>query len=172
MSEASEHRYLVALGSNRRVPGLGAPRSVLSAALAALAEAGWRVDAAARLIDSAPVGPSLRRYANGAAIIAGDCAPPDALESLQEVERAFGRNRCGQRWRSRTLDLDIVLWSGGAWHGPHLAVPHPLFRQRDFVLRPAAQIAPHWRDPVTHLTVRQLAARLSRRQARIAATPA
>ena len=129
--------------------------------MAALAESGWEVEAVARVIDSAPVGPSLRRYANGAAIITGDLAPPDALENLQEIERAFGRNRCGQRWRSRTLDLDIVLWSGGAWHTGELAIPHPLFRQRAFVLRPAAEIAPHWHDPVTHLTVRQLAARLS-----------
>jgi 2-amino-4-hydroxy-6-hydroxymethyldihydropteridine diphosphokinase len=161
MGDASEHRYLVALGSNRRVPGLGAPRAVLAGAVAALARSGWEVEAVARVIDSAPVGPSLRRYANGAAIIAGDLAPPDALENLQDIERAFGRTRRGQRWRSRTLDLDIVLWSGGAWHTGELAIPHPLFRQRPFVLRPAAEIAPHWHDPVTHLTVRQLAARLS-----------
>ncbi|MGY8972434.1 MAG: 2-amino-4-hydroxy-6-hydroxymethyldihydropteridine diphosphokinase [Sphingomonadales bacterium] len=161
MGEASEHHYLVALGSNCRVPGVGAPRAVLAAAVAALAESGWEVEAVARVVDSAPVGPSLRRYANGAAIITGDLAPPDALENLQDIERAFGRNRRGQRWRSRTLDLDIVLWSGGAWHTGELAIPHPLFRQRAFVLHPAAEIAPHWRDPVTHLTVRQLAARLS-----------
>jgi len=161
MGEASEHHYLVALGSNSRVPGVGAPRAVLAAAVAALAESGWEVEAVARVIDSAPVGPSLRRYANGAAIITGDLAPPEELENLQDIERAFGRNRRGQRWRSRPLDLDIVLWSGGSWHTGELAIPHPLFRQRAFVLCPAAEIAPHWRDPVTHLTVRQLAARLS-----------
>jgi 2-amino-4-hydroxy-6-hydroxymethyldihydropteridine diphosphokinase len=161
MDEASEHHYLVALGSNCRVPGVGTPRAVLAAAVAALAESGWEVEAVARVVDSAPVGPSLRRYANGAAIIAGDLAPSEALENLQDIERAFGRDRRGQRWRSRTLDLDIVLWSGGAWHTSELAIPHPLFRQRAFVLRPAAEIAPYWHDPVTHLTVRQLAARLS-----------
>ena len=161
MGDASEHRYLVALGSNRRVQGLGAPRAVLAGAVAALARSGWEVEAVARVIDSAPVGPSLRRYANGAAIIAGGRAPLAALASLQDVERVFGRDRRGQRWRSRTLDLDIVLWSGGTWYGPRLAIPHPLFRQRAFVLHPAAEIAPHWHDPVTHLTVRQLAAQLS-----------
>ncbi|MBN91311.1 MAG: 2-amino-4-hydroxy-6-hydroxymethyldihydropteridine pyrophosphokinase, partial [Erythrobacteraceae bacterium] len=118
MGDASEHRYLVALGSNRRVPGLGAPRAVLAGAVAALAQSGWEVEAVARVIDSAPVGPSLRRYANGAAIIAGGRAPLAALASLQDVERVFGRDRRGQRWRSRTLDLDIVLWSGGTWYGP------------------------------------------------------
>jgi 2-amino-4-hydroxy-6-hydroxymethyldihydropteridine diphosphokinase len=60
------------------------------------------------------------------------------------------------------LDLDIVLWSGGSYAAPDLIVPHPLFRVRDFVLAPAAQIAASWRDPVTGLTVRQLHARLVR----------
>ncbi|MBX7482881.1 2-amino-4-hydroxy-6-hydroxymethyldihydropteridine diphosphokinase [Qipengyuania qiaonensis] len=159
---ASEHRYLVALGSNRRLAGIGDPRAVLDATLGALAHEGWRVEAVARYIESAPVGPSLRRYTNGAALIVGDLAPPDALENLQGIEQAFGRDRRGQRWRSRTLDLDIVLWSGGTWHSSGLTIPHPLFRQRDFVLRPTAQIAPNWRDPVSGLSLRQLAARAGR----------
>jgi 2-amino-4-hydroxy-6-hydroxymethyldihydropteridine diphosphokinase len=157
-----EHRYLVALGSNQRLPGTGGPRAVLDAALAALRESGWRVVAVARPIDSAPVGPSLRRYANGAVLIAGDRGPRATLRDLQRIETAFERRRRGQRWRSRTLDLDIVLWSGGVWHEPCLTIPHPLFRGRNFVLRPAAQIAPHWRDPVTGRTLRQLAARHGR----------
>jgi 2-amino-4-hydroxy-6-hydroxymethyldihydropteridine diphosphokinase len=53
-----------------------------------------------------------------------------------------------------------VLWSGGIFAAPDLAIPHPLFRQRDFVLRPAAAIAPDWRDPVSNLSLRQLLARL------------
>jgi 2-amino-4-hydroxy-6-hydroxymethyldihydropteridine diphosphokinase len=57
------------------------------------------------------------------------------------------------------LDLDIVLWSGGAWSSPDLTVPHIAFRERGFVLDPAAAIAPAWRDPVSGLTLRQLAAR-------------
>jgi 2-amino-4-hydroxy-6-hydroxymethyldihydropteridine diphosphokinase len=57
------------------------------------------------------------------------------------------------------LDLDIVLWSGGAWSGPGLTVPHIAFRERRFVLDPAAEVAPAWRDPVSGRTLRQLAAR-------------
>ncbi|WP_421992943.1 2-amino-4-hydroxy-6-hydroxymethyldihydropteridine diphosphokinase [Qipengyuania sp.] len=161
MTAAGRHRYLIALGSNRRLPGIGNPRAVLEAAIAALAEEGWHIEVVSGWMASAPVGPSLRRYTNGAAVIAGDLEPAEALASLQDVERGFGRERRGQRWRSRTLDLDIVLWSGGAWHAPDLSIPHPLFRERDFVLRPAAEIAPDWRDPVTGHTVRQLAARHS-----------
>ena len=60
------------------------------------------------------------------------------------------------------LDLDLVLWSGGCFAAPGLVIPHPLFRNRAFVLAPAVQIAPRWRDPVTGLSVRQLHARLTR----------
>lgn len=84
------------------------------------------------------------------------------LDELQAVETAFGRRRQGQRWRSRTLDLDIVLWSGGCWGDEDLTLPHPEFRNRDFVLAPAARIAPDWRDPISGLTLRQLRHRLAK----------
>jgi len=78
---------------------------------------------------------------------------------LKAIETAFGRRR-GQRWTDRVIDLDIILWSDGAWAGDGLIVPHPEFRRRDFVLRPLGAIVPDWRDPVTGRTVRQLAARI------------
>ena len=159
MSEASGHRYIVALGSNMRLSGVGGPRAVLAAAIEALADRELDVLAVSPIIDSEPVGPSQRRYANAALLVASPHSPPDMLALLQAVERDFGRKRRGQRWRARTLDLDIVLWSGGIWVAPGLAIPHPAFRQRPFVLQPIAHIAPRWRDPLTGLTLRQLAAR-------------
>lgn len=145
-----------------RVPGIGGPRGVLAAALAALEAEGLAVEVAAPVITSAPVGPSQRRFANGAAVVGTRLAPPEVLRLLQGMERAFGRKRRGQRWRARPLDLDIVLWSGGAWLSPGLLVPHRAFRSRPFVLGPAARIASAWRDPGTGLTLRQLHARLTR----------
>ncbi|HEV7233660.1 MAG TPA: 2-amino-4-hydroxy-6-hydroxymethyldihydropteridine diphosphokinase, partial [Sphingorhabdus sp.] len=62
----------------------------------------------------------------------------------------------------RTLDLDILLWSEGMWAENQLAIPHPAFRMRSFVLTPAAMIAPDWRDPVTSRSIRQLQLRLNR----------
>jgi 2-amino-4-hydroxy-6-hydroxymethyldihydropteridine diphosphokinase len=91
--------------------------------------------------------------------------PPDLLALLKQVEHAFGRRPGGQPWRARVLDLDIVLWSGGAFASDELTVPHPLFRKRAFVLLPAAEIAPGWRDPLSGRTVRQLRARLTRPRA-------
>lgn len=148
---------MVAVGGNRRGRA-GSPRRVVAAAIAALPG----VVAASRVIETAPVGPSIRRYANAAALIESDLAPDELLNMLKAAERAAGR-RAGRRWGARVLDLDIVLWSGGNFAAPGILVPHPCFRARDFVLRPLIAIVPDWRDPVTRLTMRQLAARLTKR---------
>ena len=144
-----------------RHPRFGAPRRVIAVAAAALAETFDRV-ALSPIVDSAPLGPSNRRFANAAAIVEAALAPEAMLASLQAIERDFGRERRGQRWRARVLDLDIVLWSGGARATPGLTIPHPQFRERAFVLGPATAIAPGWRDPVTGCTLTQLHRRLTR----------
>ncbi|ABD27527.1 2-amino-4-hydroxy-6-hydroxymethyldihydropteridine pyrophosphokinase [Novosphingobium aromaticivorans DSM 12444] len=156
------NRYLIALGSNQRHPRHGLPSMILRAAVDELRGEGVLVEAVSPTLRSRPLGPSLREYANGAAVISTHLDPPELLELLQQVERRFGRRRQGQRWRSRTLDLDVVLWSGGFWADEALVIPHREFRKRDFVLAPAAKIAPDWRDPLTGLTIRHLAARLAR----------
>ncbi|HEY8604408.1 2-amino-4-hydroxy-6-hydroxymethyldihydropteridine diphosphokinase [Tsuneonella suprasediminis] len=155
------HRYIVALGSNVRHIRHGPPRKVLSAAIAAMQDNGLKLQAIAPTIESAPLGPSRRRYANTAVLIATDLGPEAFLAVLQAIETAFGRKRTGQPWSARVLDLDILLWSGGTWYGPHLTIPHPLFRQRAFALAPAATIAPAWRDPISGYTLRQLLHRLT-----------
>lgn len=113
------------------------------------------------IIDSRPVGPSQRLYANAAMVLKSKLEPLGLLDCLHEAEDSIGRERRGQRWRARVIDLDIVLWSGGIVAEPDLAIPHPLFRNREFVLRPATAIAPSWRDPVTGLSVSHLFARLT-----------
>lgn len=154
--------YLVALGSNMRHPRHGGPRNVLKAAIHALGQDGLHVVAFAPVIETAPVGPSYRRFANGACLVRTMLDPEAMLVRLQALERRFGRRRMGIRWRARVLDLDIVLWNGGAYAVPDLTIPHPLFRQRGFVLAPSVQIAGDWRDPISGLTTRQLFARLTK----------
>jgi len=161
VSHRHHHRYLIALGSNRRHPRHGAPAEVVGAALVALVKKRVEIVAVSPILSTAPVGPSQRRYANAAAIVETRRKPKKMLKLLKHIERKFGRRTGGQRWSARVIDLDIVLWSGGAYAAPGLTIPHPLFRQRAFVLRPAAAIAPRWRDPITGLRVSQLTARLT-----------
>jgi 2-amino-4-hydroxy-6-hydroxymethyldihydropteridine diphosphokinase len=134
---------------------------VLKAALDRLQAERVRVTASAPVIETDPIGPSIRRYANSAAVIETDIEPEALLALLKRIEHDFGRRPGGQRWRARVLDLDVVLWSGGAYASADLTIPHPLFRERRFVLTPALAVAPAWRDPLTGATVRQLHARLT-----------
>jgi 2-amino-4-hydroxy-6-hydroxymethyldihydropteridine diphosphokinase len=136
----------------------------LEQAVAALETDEIDVFAVSPIIGSVALSPAQRRYANAAAIVSTSLAPPALLDRLQQIESHFGRDRRGQRWQPRTLDLDIILWSGGLWvsDAPPLAIPHPAFRQRNFVVAPATAIAPDWRDPVSNLSVRQHFQRLNR----------
>jgi 2-amino-4-hydroxy-6-hydroxymethyldihydropteridine diphosphokinase len=154
------HRYLIALGSNQRHGRYGPPKTILSHVMDAL---DVKLLARSSIVASAPLGPSKRIYANAAAVIKTKMEPPELLEHLKAIEAAFGRRSGGQRWQARVLDLDIILWSGGFWSTADLAIPHPAFRARDFVLGPAAAIAADWRDPLTGLRVKHLKARLDRR---------
>lgn len=152
--------YAIALGSNRRGRH-GAPQAEIAAALKAL---GGLV-ATSATIASAPLGPSHRRYANAVALIETAEAPATLLVRLKQIERAFGR-RAGRRWGTRVIDLDIILWSGGAWSSPGLSVPHAAFRTRSFVLGPLASLVPRWRDPLGGRTIRQLAQMVDRKRPR------
>ncbi len=167
------YQYAIALGSNRRHHRYGSPSATLRAATTYLARNSLRVTARSPIIASVPVGPSIRTYANAAVTIDTDLSPEELLDLLKGIERTFGRRR-GQRWSTRTLDLDIILWSGGCYTGPNPTIPHPLFRQRIFVLRPLRTVAPDWIDPVTRKTVRQLFAQAAKRRPKTvdrAATP-
>lgn len=153
--------YAIGLGSNRRHARHGDPRQVLLAALSALESDDIEPMDVSPIIASDPIGPSRRRYANAVALVASPLSPPEMLERLHDIERAFGR-RTGQRWSARTLDLDILLWSGGVWSEAGLTIPHPAMQHRAFVLGPLRAIAPDWRHPLSARTIRQLAARLIR----------
>ncbi len=152
--------YLVALGSNRRHHRYGPPQDVLCAAMEECASLGT-VTARSKVIATAPMGAACRRFANAALVLESELAPPSLLAALKRMEREFGRRR-GQRWGDRVLDCDIILWSGGEWRSAGLTIPHPAFAKRDFVLNPAVDIAPGWRDPRSGLTLIQAQARLTR----------
>jgi len=158
----AEHRYLLALGSNVSHPRHGRPVAVLCAAFAALDTQGLALEARAPILTSAPLGPSRRQYANAAALIRSELEPQALLAHLKDIEARFGRRQGGRRWGARVLDLDVILWSAGRFASRTLTIPHAQYHMRAFVLKPAAAIAPTWRDPHTGLTLRQQATRLTR----------
>jgi 2-amino-4-hydroxy-6-hydroxymethyldihydropteridine diphosphokinase len=161
LPQGDHHLYAIGLGSNKPLRGM-TPRDVVAAALHALSAPPLELVEQSPVIASRPLGPSARTYANAAAIVASSLPPLAMLNLLQSIELKFHRRRF-RRWGARTLDLDLLLWSGGKVQQKRLTVPHPAFRERSFVLEPLGKIAPRWRDPVTGRTIAQLAAMLNRR---------
>jgi 2-amino-4-hydroxy-6-hydroxymethyldihydropteridine diphosphokinase len=111
--------------------------------------------------ETEPVGtPDVQpRYLNAVAVGRTALEPPALLAAMMAIERARGRSR-PSAGAARTLDLDLILFGDRLVDTPALIVPHPRFRDRQFVLEPLAEVAPDWRDPVSGLTVRELLARL------------
>lgn len=161
------HLYVLAVGSNRPLAAHRTPARLLAEAASLIAALG-RVHASAPVISTHPLGPSTRQFANSALIVESALPPNAMLRSLQRIEDQLGRRR-HRRWGARSMDIDIILWSGGQWKSGSLRIPHPAFRQRSFVLTPLRRIAAQWRDPVSGLSIRQLDARL--RKARPIAPP-
>lgn len=80
-------------------------------------------------------------FMNAAAQVRCDLPPPVLLQHVKAIEARLGRTKT-RRFGPRTIDIDILLWSGGEWDDPQLRVPHPRLHERRFALVPLAEIAP------------------------------
>ena len=151
----------IGLGSNLPSQKYGDPAHTCQAALDALAAAGVEVLRVSRWYRSAPVPPSDQPwFVNGVAMVNTGLAPAVLLALLHRVEQDFGRER-RTRDEARVIDLDILAY-GDLVSAPGAApvLPHPRLAQRAFVVLPLAEIAPHWRHPVSGLSVHELVAGL------------
>ena len=145
------NRVAVALGSN-----LGDRERTLRAALAGLSPLVSHLRVSA-FLETEPVGVahSQPRYLNAAAVGETALSARGLLDALLAIEQEFGRER-PYEGAPRTLDLDLILYGAEVIDEPGLIVPHPRFREREFVLQPLAEVAPDWRDPVSGRTVLDL----------------
>lgn len=127
----------IGLGAN-----LGDAQQAVQEAMQTIAAFDYcQLHAASPLYRSAPVDSSGPDYFNAVLQISTRLSAPDLLARLHQLERGAGRER-PYRNAPRTLDLDILLYGAARIDSPTLTVPHPRMRQRAFVLRPLADIAP------------------------------
>ncbi len=147
---------VVALGGNLALQGRPI-QDVLEDALRRLPGAGLEVLNRSRWWRSAAwPDPAEPPYLNGVALVATDLDAHGVLRALLEVEESFGRRR-GAANASRTLDLDLIAYGRKVIDEPNLVLPHPRAADRRFVMGPLAEIAPHWRHPVSGETAAALA---------------
>ena len=81
---------------------------------------------------------------------------PAALHSeLEEIHAMAGRQRGCDKYFSRRLDIDLLLYGQECIDKPPLRVPRKDILEYSFVLKPLADIAPDYRHPGTGKTMAQ-----------------
>ena len=111
-----------------------------------------------------------QEFQNQAMEVDTDLSPEELLQAVQKIEVELGRDRdaeavekarTGEAYSSRIIDIDIIFYDDLVMDTPSLKLPHPLMQDRDFVLAPLSEIAPHKVHPVLGKTVEELRAALS-----------
>lgn len=66
-------------------------------------------------------------------------SPFKLLQQCQEIELKMGRKRV-VKWGPRLIDIDIIFFDDLEINHPDLTIPHPYFRERDFVMDPILEL--------------------------------
>ncbi|MDT0539271.1 2-amino-4-hydroxy-6-hydroxymethyldihydropteridine diphosphokinase [Croceitalea sp. P059] len=79
------------------------------------------------------------------------------LQLITQIENDFGRERSSDgTYTSRVIDLDILYVSKKVIDTENLVIPHPRMTERNFVLKPLADIAPQFYHPTLKKDTRNL----------------
>ena len=139
MTDRRPVRAVVSLGSNVE------PRAeYLARALAALdALPSTRLVKASSVIETEPVDvpPEFAhlKFLNQAALFETALEVHDFSRRMHGIEDALERVRT-VRNGPRTIDIDLIDFDGIVLNEPELTLPHPRAAERDFVLRPLAEL--------------------------------
>lgn len=146
------HTAYIAFGSN-----MGDSKKYIEDAIEGLSKTpGIQVEKVSSIITTAPYGEVQQDdFLNGVCRIRTILDPDPLLNRLHELEQAAGRER-KVHWGPRTLDLDVLFYDQEIIDSETLHIPHIDLQNRDFVLKPMAEIAPYLRHPVLNKTIEQL----------------
>ena len=117
----------------------------LSQAMELIAREVGTVVAASDVIETEPWGfDSGNAFLNMVAKVETELEPIDALHVTQDIEKRLGRSEKSVNgvYHDRILDIDLLMYDDLTMNTPQLTLPHPLMRQRPFVMEPLSQIAP------------------------------
>nr|WP_299175175.1 2-amino-4-hydroxy-6-hydroxymethyldihydropteridine diphosphokinase [uncultured Allomuricauda sp.] len=146
-----QQAYL-SLGSN-----MGNRFLTLQNALFSIQEKAGEILAVSAVYENPAVGFDGDDFLNACIAVETELVPSKLLETILQIERDFGRKRSEHDgYQSRTLDIDIILYGNDTVNSDELTVPHPKMVDRNFVLRPLADIAPQYYHPILNKDIRNL----------------
>lgn len=99
------------------------------------------ITAKSSLYRSAPLEAEGPDFINAVVALRTGLDADQLLAALQRLESQAGRERPFPN-APRTLDLDLLMFANTVRNTPTLTLPHPRMRERAFVLKPLAEIAP------------------------------
>ncbi len=141
----------IGIGSN-----LGNREDNCKKAIGLLLENGITVTRLSSLIETEPWGVTdQQKFVNAAVETHTDMGPEELLAALKKIESDMGR-LASARWGPRLVDLDILFYDDMVIKTDDLEIPHRYIKERGFVLKPLAEIAPEKMHPVLKKTVREL----------------
>lgn len=151
------HKVYIALGSN-----MGDKQAYIGEAVEKLKElARNRQVKVSELVVTEPYGGVEQDcFLNGCLEMETLLAPMELLGEMNRIEAEAGRERT-VHWGPRTLDLDMIFYDSLVIEEPKLLIPHPDMHNREFVLKPLAELCPHKRHPVTGRTVQEMLEQVS-----------
>lgn len=142
-------RCYISMGSNIE------PEENLRSAVAALRERFGQVQVSP-VYRTAAVGFKGPDFLNAIAVLDSDIHPFALNDWLHALEVAHGRDRRDASYSDRPLDLDIIYFGELVLDGPgDFQLPRPELHHA-FVLKPLADVAPDFVDPIRGVTLARL----------------
>lgn len=130
----------LSLGTN-----LGDRKENLNKAINNIEDRIGNISALSSIIETEPVGfQSENQFLNMVVKVETRLLPKQILFISQAIEKELGRNQKSQgAYQDRLIDIDIILYDDLKikMDSPQLTIPHPLFKERDFVMNPLKEIA-------------------------------
>ncbi|MBD3298747.1 MAG: 2-amino-4-hydroxy-6-hydroxymethyldihydropteridine diphosphokinase [candidate division Zixibacteria bacterium] len=108
-----------------------------------------------QIYETKPVGPTGNNpFLNAVIEFQTDWTADDLFRFMQTVESDLGRRP--PRSGPRTIDLDMLFYDDLVQRTDFLKIPHPRLHERDFVLRPLADLDPELVHPILNRSIRDL----------------
>ncbi len=100
-------------------------------------------------------------FLNLVAEVTTDESLPDLMVLIKDLEQTLGRVTCSEKFSSRLIDIDILLYGNLVCNTP-IVLPREEIRENAYVLWPLAELAPYLVEPGGELTYGELWSRFDR----------